>query len=152
MALSHDKDFTLPSVRLKAFNPQTEKTYDLTIPAQTFSITKPDIATLIDTTDTPKALKIDWSWLGALFTYLMVFIVGYLSASLPKWKRNPLTKQSHPLKNKIQNCHDAKTLLQILMAADNKNLSYIIQKLEASLYGNGKITLKEIKKELLEIL
>jgi hypothetical protein len=152
MALSHDKDFTLPAVRLKAFNPQTEKTYELTIPTQTFSITQPDIATLVDTTDAPKALKVDWSWLGALFSYLIVFVVGYLSASLPKWKRNPLSKKSHPLKNKIQNCHDAKTLLQILMAADNKNLSYIIQKLEASLYGNGKITLKEIKKEILEIL
>lgn len=152
MALSHDKDFTLPSLTLKGFSPQTEKTYELTIPAQTFTITKPDIATLIDTTDAPEALKVDWSWLGTLFSYLIVFVAGYFSASLPKWKRNPLSKKNHPLKNKIQNCHDAKTLLQILMAADNKNLSYIIQKLEASLYGNGKITLKELKKEILEIL
>ena len=152
MAVSYDKDFTLPSLTLKGFNPQTEKTYDLTIPTQTFTITKPDITTLVDATNTPEVLKIDYSWLSALFGYLIVFSGGYLSASLPKkWRRNPLTKKSHPLKNKIQNCHDPKTLLQILMAADNKNLSHIIQKLEASLYGNGKITLKEIKKEILEI-
>ncbi len=151
MALSHDKSFTLPPLVIKCFNPQTEKSYALIIPTQSFTITQPDVATLIDSIDSPKALKVDWSWLSALFSYFIVFVAGYLSAVSWKWEKRSLSQKDSPLKVKIQNCKDEKALLQVLMAADNKRFASSIEKLEASLYGNGKINIYKVKKELLEM-
>lgn len=151
MALSHNKSFELPPIVIKSFNPQTEKSYELIIPAQSFNITQTDVATLIDNIDSPEVLKVDWSWLSTLLSYFIVFAAGYLSALSWKWKKRSLPKKENPLKAKIQNCKDEKALLQVLIAADSKHLIPSIEKLEASLYGNGKINLNKVKKELLEM-
>ena len=151
MALSHDKNFTLPPLVIKSFNPRTEKSYELIIPTQSFTITLPDVATLIDNIDSPEVLKIDWSWLNTLLSCFIVFAAGYLVTLSGKGKKRSLFKKDNPLKAKIQNCKDEKALLQVLMAADNKRFASSIEKLEASLYGNGKINVNEVKKELLEM-
>lgn len=152
MALSHNKSFELPPLVIKSFNPQTEKSYELIIPAQSFNITQPDVATLIDNIDSPEVLRVDWSWLSTLFSYFIVFTAGYLSALSWKWKKRPLSKKDSSLKAKIQNCKDEKALLQVLMAADSKRFASSIEKLEASLYGNGKINVNKVKKEAEEQL
>lgn len=151
IALSHNKSFELPPIVVKSFNPQTAKSYELVIPAQSFNITQPDVTTLIDNVDSPEALKVDWSWLSTLLSCFIVFVVGYLSSLSWKWKKRPLSKKDSPLKSKIQNCKDEKALLQVLMAADSKRFASSIEKLEASLYGNGKINVNKVKKELLEM-
>ena len=58
-------------------------------------------------------------------------------------KRDRVNKENHPLIQKIQSCKDEKALLQVLIAADNKRFTPSIEKLESSLYGNGKINLKQ---------
>jgi hypothetical protein len=150
IALSHDKSFTLPSIEIKAFNPQTEKSYTLKVPSQHFEISKTEKDTLIDKIDSPKVLKADWSWLKTLLGYLVVFSAGYLTALSWKWRKKTYKGVSHPLVQKVQNCKDEKALLQVLMATDNKNFGTSIEKLEASLYGEATINLNKVKQEILE--
>ncbi len=147
MALSHSKDFTLSPIVLKAFDPKTEKSYTLDVPLQHFDIQEVPPYSLVDKVDSPDVLKEDWSWLSRLFSYIVVFAAGYLTALGWKWKKRQSHKESHPLIQKIQKCKDEKALLQVLIAADSKNFTSSIEKLEASLYGNGKINLNKVKQE-----
>ena len=86
MALSHDKSFTLKPIVIHAFNPTTQKRYALTVPAQHFNITQVNKSTLIDKVDMPSLYEVDWSWMQTLFTYLTIFVAGYLSALTWHWK------------------------------------------------------------------
>ncbi len=147
MAISHSKSFTLSPIVLKAFNPKTEKSYTLTVPSQDFDIQEAAAHSLVDTIDAPDVLKEDWSWLNTLLGYIVVFAAGYLTALSWKWKKKHSAKEHHPLIQKIQNCKDEKALLQVLIAADSKRFTSTIEKLEASLYGNGKINLNKVKQE-----
>jgi len=154
MALSHSQSFDLKPMILHAFNPKTKESYELTVPEQHFDISKVDVNSLIDKVDSPKPLQNDWSWLTSLLGYLVVFGAGYLTAISLKWKKKTITQTSHPLKEKIEACKNEKALLQLLMATDSKQFALSIEKLEKSLYGkglygNGKISFKEIQKELL---
>jgi hypothetical protein len=154
MALSADKSFTLSPIIVKAFDPKTKKSYELTVPKQYFNISKADVNTLVDKTDDPKPLESDLSWLGTilmtLFSYLIVFAAGYLTAISLKWKKKILPKEENPLKEKIEVSKDEKALLQTLMANDSKKFAASIEILENGLYGKDKINFKKIKQELLE--
>lgn len=147
MALSHSQSFTLSPIMLKAFNPETEKSYTLEIPSQHFDIEEVAAQSLVDKIDSPDVLKEDWSWLSTLLGYIVVFAAGYLTALSWKWKKRQSHKEKHPLIQKIQSCKDEKALLQVLIAADSKHFTSSIEKLEASLYGNGKINLNKVKQE-----
>ena len=147
MALSHSTSFTLPPLVLKAFNPKTEISYTLTVPEQHFEIQEVAADSLVDTIDSPDVTKEDWSWLSTLLGYMVIFAAGYLTALSWKWKKKSISKTRHPLIEKIQNCKDEKALLQVLIAADDKRFIPSIEKLESSLYGNGKINLNKIKQE-----
>jgi len=153
MALSHDKDFTLPAISLKAFNPLSEKTYTLHIPSQNFKITEVNKTTLVDKVNIPPLLKENWSWSKTLFSYFIVFISGYLTARAIHWqKKSSKTETIHPLREKIKLSKNKKELLQILMAHNNQHFSSCINMLEDSLYANGKMSLKELKEEALNLL
>lgn len=147
MALSHSQSFTLSPIVIKAFDPKTEKSYTLEIPEQDFEIEKVAAQSLVDKVDSPDVLKEDWSWLSTLLGYIVVFTAGYLTALSWKWKKKQSQKTSHPLVQKIQSCKDEKALLQVLIAADSKRFTSGIEKLESSLYGNGKINLNKVKQE-----
>ena len=150
MALSHVQSFTLPGIEIKAFDPQTHKSYMLTVPQQHFDITTPKTQALLDTIDSPVLLKEDWSWLKTLFGYFVVFTAGYLSALSWKWTKKQRRKENNPFKEKIQNCSDAKALLQLLMSTEDKRFTSTTETLEASLYGDGKINFNKVKQDLLE--
>jgi len=150
MALSSTNSFDLSPITIKAFNPKTMKHYALTVPKQHFNISKIDVNTLVDKTDNPKPLQNDWSWLSSLLGYLIVFAAGYLTAISMKWKKKILPQNDDPLKVKIEACKDERSLLQVLMAGNSKKFARSIEKIENSLYGNGKINFKKIKEEVLE--
>ena len=147
MALSHDQSFTLPPIVLKAFNPKTQRSYSLEIPIQKFEILEVQRETLVDKIDSPEVLKEDWIWLRTLLSYIIVFSAGYLTALSWKWKKRQSHKENHPLIQKIEEARDEKGLLQLLMATDSRHFAPIIEKLENSLYGNGKINFKQIKQD-----
>ncbi|MBT8347918.1 MAG: hypothetical protein HKP62_00530, partial [Sulfurovum sp.] len=150
MALSHSQSFTLSPIVIKAFDPQTEKIYTLEVPSQQFDIQEVAAHSLVDRVDSPDVLKEDWSWLSTLLGYIVVFSAGYLTALSWKWKKKQSQKASHPLIQKIQSCKDEKALLQVLIAADSTRFTSSIEKLESSLYGNGKINLNKVKQEAVE--
>ena len=160
MALSSSKSFTLPPIKIKAFNPVKEIPYLLEIPAQNFNIRKIDKAQLVDKMDTPPLLQEEWSWLSDIFTYFTVFIAGYLSAISVQWAKETRSESKNPLKEKIKKCHSEKDLLQLLISLEQKefpnkdfsakDFSTTIEKLESSLYGDGKINFKRVKADLLE--
>ena len=152
MALSHSKSFTLPDIKLKAFNPKTKKSYFLSVPSQHFDIEEVPKDTLLDSHDTPKPFSMDWSWLTNLLGYLIVFGAGYLTALAWKWQKKKVQTSLHPLHEKITNCKDKKMLLQVLMATDDKRFASCIEKLESSLYGDGKINLNKVKQEAQDLI
>jgi hypothetical protein len=147
LALSSEKSFELPDITFKAFNPKTNRHYVLNLPKQHFEIIPVNKSTLVDSIDNPKALHFDFSWVTTLFSYLIVFIAGYLTAISFKLTRRKKVKNIDPLHKKIQSCKDEKALLQLLMAADCKKFVSVIEKLENSLYKKGKLQLKALKKE-----
>ena len=51
---------------------------------------------------------------------------------------------------KLRNGKDEKALRKVLIAADNTDFTSSIEKLEASLYGNGKINFNKVKQDSLE--
>ncbi len=145
MALSHHQSFTLSPIVLKAFDPKREKSYTLEVPSQHFDIQQVAAHSLVDKVDSPDILREDWSWLSAFLGYIVVFSAGYLTALSWKWKKRQINKENHPLIQKIQSCKDEKALLQVLIAANNKRFTSSIEKLESSLYGNGKINFNKVK-------
>jgi len=149
MALSAEKIFTLPPLVIKAFNPLTEKSYELLVPKQTFNVHPADSSKLLDKVDNPAPFLLDWSWLETFLAYLVVFVAGYLSALSWKWQKKT-KRAAEPLKEKIQSASTHKQLLQILLSQDKKYFTRSIQKLESTLYANENIPLKQIKKEALE--
>ncbi len=152
MALSHNEDFTLPKIVIKAFDPKKKKTYELTVPEQRFEVSKVDKKTLVDKIDNPKTLKTDWSWLRSLLTYMLVFAAGYLTAVSFKWTKKTQSRSEDPIKEKIRQAKDAKALLQLLLAHDPQRFASSIQTLEDSLYGHGKINLRKVKEEVIDRL
>ncbi len=147
MALSHDQSFTLSPIVIKVFDPKREKSYTLDISSQRFDIEQVDTQHLVDTVDAPDIAKEDWSWLSTLLGYIVAFFAGYITALSWKWGKRKRQKENHPLIQKIRNCKDEKALLQVLIAADNTHFTSSIEKLEAFLYGNGKINLNKVKQE-----
>ncbi len=152
MAISAAHSFTLPETTLQAFNPKTERSYKLTIPAEPITITPVDKSTLVDKVDNPKPLTVNWQWLYPLLGYLSAFIAGFATAWLMKQRRKKTRMQTHPLKAKIDACADEKALLALLMAQGDKRFESVIGKLEASLYGDQNQTLKQLKQEAKEQL
>ncbi len=150
MALSHSQSFTLPPVVLKAFDPKNEKSYTLDIPSQQFDIEQVDTRHLVDTVDAPEVAKEDWSWVSTLLGYTLAFFAGYMTSLSWRWTQKKREREHHPLVQKIRNCKDEKALLQVLIAADNSDFASSIEKLEDSLYGNGKINFNKVKQDALE--
>lgn len=150
MALSHDRSFDLPKIVLRGFNPKTEKSYTLSIPAQHFDVKQEDTAILLDKVDSPKAFTQDFGWIKTLFSYLIVFAAGYLSALTFKWRKKQKPQGQTLLQEKIHDCKDARSLLQVLMAADSKQFRTIIEDLENGLYKNAKINLNKLKQRAIE--
>ena len=149
MALSNRKSFVLEKTAIKAFNPQTQKSYTLTIPKQNFNIQKVDPTTLLDKKDSPKPSTIDFSWLSTLFSYLMVFIAGYLTAISVKWNVKTKSVKSNPFTTKVKACNNEKELLQLLLATDNQKFKREIEELESIIYGKANRSFKEVQKKII---
>jgi hypothetical protein len=152
MALSAKEDFTLPAIKIKAFDPKKERSYLLKVPETTFTIEKADVNTLVDKDDNPPPYETDWRWLTTLLGYLIVFGAGFASGWLVKWQRKVRHDHTHPLIEKIEACKEKKALLQLLLAHDAARFAGVIDKLEADLYGKGSHSLTSLKREAKEKL
>jgi hypothetical protein len=150
-AISAKENFTLPKILFKAFNPKTQKLYELKIPAQTITVHQIEKTTLLDKEDTPSSLSTnsDASWFWIFLSYVAVFMAGYL---LPRnlWRRKIVLKKSQAehLTNRIKNAQTHKELLQLLVVQNSSKYHEAINHLEEVVYNNQKIPLEKIKKML----
>ncbi len=150
LAFSHDKSFTIPTIEIEAFNPKTQRSYTLRAPEQHIDVVKEDESLLLDKVDSPKTFSTDLSWLATLFSYLLVFTAGYLSALTLKWRKKAKSTGQSLLQEKISACKDERALLQLLMATESKKFTPVIERLEKGLYKNAKINLNKLKQQAIE--
>ena len=146
-AISAQNNFSLKEVRLKAFNPKTKKVYELKIPSYAISVKNIKKEMLLDKENYPSSSStIDWSWLGTLFSYLIVFMGGFL---VPKdiFKRKIVLEKSSEeiLFEKIKNAKTHKVLLKILLTENSLNYHEAIASLESVIYNKKRISLSKIK-------
>ncbi len=147
-AISGKSSFTIPKIDLKAFNPKTKKSYYLVIPSHYIDVKSIDSHSLLDSKNSPKELQkdIDWSWIGLLFSYIAVFIAGFLTPRDIFKRKN---SKKNTIENKIALTKTHKELLKVLLSKNSTEYKEAINMLESVLYQNRKIALSEIKKELI---
>ena len=144
-AISAKEDFLLPKVVLKAFNPKNKKSYELRILSQAIAVSAVAKESLLDKENTPSiSSETDWSWLGWLFSYVAVFVAGFL---MPrdmlerKWGK----KSSVVIKDEVAEAKTHKELLKVLLARNNVKDKEAIGLLEDSIYRGNKVTLSKVK-------
>jgi hypothetical protein len=148
-AISAKEDFILPKVGLKVFNPESKKVYELVLPSQSIHVLPIAKTSLLDKEDTPSIVSSDgwWSWLGWFFSYMAVFMAGFL---IPRdiLKRTWGKKKSTTIKDEVAEAKTDKELLKVLLARNNVNDKEAIRLLEESLYRGKKHSLVKIKEYL----
>lgn len=155
-ALTAKESFDLPAVEIRAFNPFTAHSYTLKIPKQHFEIASVEREDLVDSADAPKPLGFERRWLWQLLGYLIAFAAGVLSAIL--WQRVGSQRpyrakiEPNPLLPRVEDAKDAKTLLKLLIAANDPKYTETINRLEAHLYRGEALTLKSLKAQLIKQL
>jgi len=152
MALLAKESFYLDPIEIQAFNPKTKQSYLLTIPEQNFTITQVSTEHLIDKVNTPPLLKSDFRGIQNFFSYFIVFMAGFLTATLIKWQKRTSSTAQHPLIKKIEKVQEPKALLQLLMATDSHRFAPCIEALEKDYYKHGKINLGKVKKEAIDLI
>jgi len=153
MAFSHESDFSLSPINIKAFNPATQKSYTLFVPKQDFSITKLPFQTLLDKSDNPPSIILDLSYLEYLWKYLIVFMAGFATAYSLKFSKSVhLNKEENPLIKKIKAVNSTKTLLQLLISLNNPSFKPLIAKIEKILLSKDKAYFKGFQKEALNLV
>ena len=151
MALSAARSFDLENINIKVFNPKTDKSYVLSVPAQHFIVRKVDISKLVDKSDNPERFSTDFSWLTSIFSYFIVFGAGFLTAIIYRDKKRTIVfSKKDPDVEKIAACKNEKELFTLLIARDAKKHSKVIEKLEEGLYKKGKLNFKKLKEEAIK--
>jgi hypothetical protein len=149
-AISAKESFVLPKMVINGFNPKNKKSYQLLIPSQNITVTQVATESLLDKEDTPSISSTDWSWLGWLFSYMAVFLAGFL---VPRdiLKREWGKKVSDVLVDEVAKAKSHKELLKVLLARHNVNDKEVIGLLEDTVYRGKKVALSSIKKMLEEV-
>lgn len=149
-AISAKKNFEIEKRVLKAFNPLSQKAYELVLPSYKVKVQQVDESSLLDKKDYPaKSQGIDWHFWSWIFSYVVVFVAGLL---MPRdiFKAKKLVQESSEeiLKSKISSAKTAKALLEVLLLENDKRFSKSIEALEGVVYNGEKKSLSSIKKEL----
>lgn len=152
-AISAEKSFILPQKVLKAFNPETETFYELTLPSFNIEVEKIDEEKLLDKVDSPaKVQSIDWSYITTFLSYVIVFLAGWLMPrDILRFKKKKEQSLEEQLEQKIGNSKSHKELLELLLLENKSQYREAISALEAVVYHNAKKSLSEIKKTVLGI-
>ncbi len=135
LALSAEESFKLVPITIRAFDPSKERYYKLKIPKQSFEIIKPDMDNLVDSVDNPKSIDDNlWGWIGTFIGYLVVFIAGFISATLIRLKRANKDDEDKDIESLIKSTKNPKELLALLLATDRLKYKERIEKLEKNIY------------------
>ena len=146
-AISAKENFTLPAIELKAFNPKSKKVYTLKVPEYTIKVDKVKEESLLDSDNVPKmSTSIDWAWWRWLFSYIFVFVAGFLMPRDLFKRKKVMTKSDEKiLAEQIKAAKSHKELLEILLRENSGKYLKAIEALELVLYKGQKISLSKIK-------
>ncbi len=151
-AISADKSFTLPNIRLKAFSPRTHSYYELSTKETPITIDKIDPKTLLDDKESPAPTAYDFSWIKDLFIAVFIFVAGFLTGKFSESLRFKWLERSERFSD-VKKSSDAKTLLKVLLVQYKaKELAPYINTLEMMVYKSSKQNFKEVKREVLKLL
>ncbi len=146
-AISAKEHFVLEKVVLKAFNPKSKRLYELVLPSCTIEVEQLKESNLLDGVDTPpRAKEIDWSWFSWAFSYVVVFLAGWLMPrDLFKRKASTPEKGEDSFKKRVEEAKSHKVLLKLLTVQNETKFDKAITALEAVVYNGEKISLSKIK-------
>jgi hypothetical protein len=147
-ALLSEKDFIIPAVNIKCFDPKKNRYYELKTPFNHIKVHKIKSETILDEQNSYPTEAFKWSSLMPFINGLLLFIAGFIVAKLNISK---YIKKGQKAESKFANIKDKKELLQILISKNDNKYKSIIEQLEASIYENKKCNLKKIKDELLNL-
>jgi len=143
-AISAKESFVLPKVTLNCFNPKTKQSYKLTIPTKNIEVKNIDSSSIVDKENTPPPFRgIDWSWVGWLFSYIIVFLSGFFMPRDIFQKRFKRADKSFD--DKIASIKTHKELLKFLLSYNSSKYSKAIKLLERAIYNKESISLDKIK-------
>jgi len=143
-AISAKESFILPKVTLNSFNPKTKQSYKLTIPSKNIKVENIDSSSLVDKENTPPPFKgIDWSWIGWLFSYIVVFLSGFFMPRDIFQKRFKRADKSFD--EKVSSIKTHKELLKFLLSYNSSKYSEAIKLLERVVYNKESINLDKIR-------
>ena len=152
-ALSAKESFTLPAIELKAFNPKNKMLYSLKIPEYKIKVKSVKKENLLDSEDVPTISKpIDWAWWRWLFSYIFVFIAGFLMPRDLFKRKKVMTKSNEAiLEEKIKRAKSHKELLEILLLENDGRFTKAVSVLEGVVYGKENLSLGKIKENYCKV-
>ncbi len=152
-AISAKKSFTIPHIKIEAFNPHTQKYYTLSAPSFTVDVQPIDTSKLLDNEEVPKnepLVRIET--LQTLFGYALVFFLGYYSAKL-RADKEPRPKRI-ALGEKLQNAKTPKELMLLLLSdyQDHPKTKEFVDTLEVMIHDKTTKNFDTLKKKVLKSL
>jgi len=150
-AFSADENFSIPAVTIKCFSPKKGSYYTLTAPKQDITVLHKEAKDVLDKSSSLPDSAFNYKTLLPYLNGFLLFIAGYFFAKLNLLSYlRPKQKTEDAFIKAVKKAKDEKSLLQILLAANNKTHTPFIQALEASLYAGKKTSLSKIKEALLK--
>ena len=151
-ALLAEKDFTVPAVAIKAFDPHKEKSYILKTAAYHVEVMPVKADEIIDAGDYP-ASTVSWATYRVYLYYLLFFVAGFLTAILLPLLLERFAKRGGYSSTFVENVLKAKEpreLLQLLLSKDRYRYAEEIEALEQLVYDKKDIPLKEIRQRIIK--
>jgi len=152
-ALSAKKSFTIPKVSLQAYSPTKHRYYMLEIPPYSIEVKAIDTTTLLDKNESPQNKPfIDFERFKQFLIYLIVFIIGYITAlNTPKKIRKKLRFEDN---DPLLKAKKPKELLYMLTSQyELQEMQEELRLLEDIVYNNNKqINFQKLKKQIIDKL
>ena len=149
-ALSSTENFKVPALHLQAYSFSKQKIYRLDSPSFKIHIKAIDPKTLLDKKDFPLTKRFfSAEKIKTYFTYIMIFIFGFLSAKLLD-----INFKKDRKKDSFTDIKESKTPQQLILILlnhykerDSKNF---VEQLEKIAYKKSPQSFSEVKKEILK--
>jgi hypothetical protein len=150
-ALFSDKNFTVPSVNIKAFDPKNGRYYTLKTKKIDIKISPMKEEDILDDSDSLPDTSLSIKDILPFINGILIFIAGYLTAKLKLLDLFKRTKQPLQKESKLQKAKTPKELLRLLLSTQKREFEPFIKELEEHIYKGKKLNFTKLKDELSKI-
>lgn len=146
-----DRNFTIPAVKIAAYNPYLQREYQLETPKIPIVVKESETN---EGTTTPLLQNLSWQTFKHYIDALLAFISALLVCAILIFLRKRYAKRLTPEERflyRIQHAKTSKDILQHLLAYDRDFFAPEIASLEMRIYSTGgprKVSMKRLKKEI----